>query len=138
MADTGFNWGSWAAMQKGASDWSADACADNATETGDAVSLGGVAACEVSVAMNEDNTGAIDGVVTLYVLGDTDGTNYEETTFSPWSFTVTPIRNDIVYKRFNVDPGSYGSFKLAIKNEGGQELAMTVKYRTATIPVATA
>jgi ABC-type glucose/galactose transport system permease subunit len=137
MADTGFNWGSWAAMQKGAGDWTADAIADNGTETGDETSLDGIAACEIGIAAYEDNTGAIDGDVTVYVLGTVDGTNFEETTIgTPWSFLFTPVQNDTVYKRISIDPAHYGSFKLAIKNEGGQELAFTVKYRTATVPVA--
>ena len=76
MAESGYNWDSWQAMQKGSSDWSADALADNATETGDPTSLDGFAACEVGIGLAEDNTGAIDGVVTVYVLGDVDGTNY--------------------------------------------------------------
>jgi len=137
MPDTGLNWGAWAAMQKGAGDWSADAIADNGTETGDETSLDGVAACEVGIAAVEDNTGAIDGVVTVYILGTADGTNFEETTQGgPWAFAFTPVQNDTVYKRFSVDPGHFGSFKLAIKNEGGQEIAFTLKYRTATIPLA--
>jgi hypothetical protein len=136
-ADTGYSWGAWAAMQKSAGDWTSDAIADNGTETGDATALDGKAACIVSIAAVEDNTGAIDGVCTVYILGDTDGTNYEETTIgSPYSFTFTPVQNDTVYIAFNVDPKHYDDFKIAIKNEGGQEIAFTVKYKTATIPVA--
>jgi hypothetical protein len=137
MADTGINWGDWAAMQKGGGNWTSDAIADNGTETGDATSLDGKAACIVSIAAVEDNTGAIDGVVTVYVLGDADGTNYEETTTgSPWSFKFTPVQNDTVYKSFPIDPRHYDDFKIALKNEGGQEIAFTVKYKTGTIPVA--
>lgn len=136
MADTGYNWGAWAFVQKGASNWSADALADNGTETGDATSLDGKAACIVGIALYEDNTGAIDGVVTVYVLGETD-IAYEETTIgSPMQFTITPVQNDTVYKQFFIDPRHYDNFKIAVKNEGGQELAVSVKYKTATIPVA--
>jgi len=137
MANTGYKWGAWAAMQKGAGDWTADAIADNGTETGDATSIDGKAGCIVSIAAYEDNTGAIDGNVTVYILGDADGTNYEETTIgSPLSFQFTPVQNDTVYIVFNVDPRDYDDFKIAIKNEGGQEIAFTVKYKTCDIPVA--
>ena len=139
MADTGYNWGAWAAVQDAdPSDWTAEALADTATETsGTAISLDGKAACIIGIALTEDNTGAIDGVVTVYVLGDTDGTNYEETTIgSPWSFAITPVQNDTVYKQFAIDPKYYDNFKIAVENQGGQELAVTVKYKTATIPVA--
>ena len=139
MAETGYNWSAWAfAKDDGGTDWDADALADNGTETSNtSISLDTIAACEVGIALAEDNTGAIDGVVTVYVLGSGGGIADEETTIgSAYSFTITPVQNDTVYKRFSVDPGSYGDFKIAVKNEGGQELAVSVKYRTATIPVA--
>ena len=138
MADTGYNWGAWAFVQDNVpSDWNADALADNATEiSGTAISLDGKAACIIGIGLHEDNTGAIDGVVTVYVLGDTD-VAYEETTIgSPWAFTITPVQNDTVYKQFAIDPKYYDNFKIAVLNEAGQELAVTVKYKTATIPVA--
>jgi len=138
MADSGYNWGAWAFVQDdGSTDWDADALADNATETSAvAISLDGKAACIIGIALYEDNTGAIDGVVTVYVLGETD-IAYEETTIgSPYSFTITPVQNDTVYTQFNVDPKYYDNFKIAVKNEGGQELAVSVKYKTATIPPA--
>lgn len=138
MTDTGYNWGSWAFVQDAdPSDWSAEALADAATEvSGTAISLDGKAACIIGIALAEDNTGAIDGVVTVYVLGETDA-GYEETAIgSPWSFTITPVQNDTVYKQFAIDPKYYDNFKIAVKNEGGQELAVTVKYKTATIPGA--
>lgn len=138
MADTGFNWGAWAFVQDAdPSDWSAEALADNATETsGTAISLDGKAACIIGIGLYEDNTGAINGVVTVYVLGETD-VAYEETTIgSPYSFTITPVQNDTVYVQFAIDPKYYDNFKIAVLNEAGQELAVTVKYKTATIPVA--
>jgi hypothetical protein len=136
MADTGYNWGSWAAMQKGAGDWTSDDITDTSTETGDATSLDGIASMEISIAAVEDNTGAIDGVVNVYVLGDCDGTNYEETNTASYSFSFTPVQNDTVYVRFRLLGSDFSSVKVALNNDAGQTLAMTVKYRTATIPVA--
>lgn len=137
MANTGYKWGSWAAMQKGATDWTTDALADNGTETGDATSIDQKAACVVSVTAAEDNTGAIDGDVTIYILGDIDGTNYEETTIgTPYKQTFTPVQSDAVRVIVPVDPRIYKNFKVAIENQSGQELSMTVKYITADIPVA--
>ena len=138
MADTGYNWdAAWSAMQIAAGDWTANAIADNATETGDAFSLDGKAAAVISIAAVEDNTGAIDGVCTVYILGDVDGTNYEETTIgNPFLFTFTPVQNDTVYTRFRLLGSDFSNIKIAVLNEGGQELALTIKYRYATIPVA--
>ncbi len=136
MAQHGFQWGAFAFMQKSAGNWSADAIADNATETGDETSLDGKAACQVGFGAVEA-AGAIDGVVTVFVLGDADGTNFEETTIgTPMSFTFTPVQSDTVYKVFNIDPGMYPSFKLAFFNESGQSIAFTVKFRTATFGTA--
>jgi hypothetical protein len=136
VTDTGYNWGSWTSGGDGVD--GGDDVATAGSATSDAISLDGVAACEVGFDLYEDNTGAIAGVVTVYVLGDVDGTNFEETTFSPWSFTVTPIRGDHYYKRFSIDPGSYGGFKVTFANACGQTLRITMNYRTATIPLATA
>ena len=138
MAGTGYDWGAWAFVADAdPSDWDAEALADNATETsGTAISLDGKAACIIGVGLYEDNSGAIDGLVTVFVLGETD-VAYEETTIgSPWSFTITPVQNDTVYKQFAIDPKYYDNFKIAVLNEGGQALAVTVKYKTATIPLA--
>lgn len=139
MADTGYNWGAWAFAKDGAGgDWDADALANGASLTSNtSIDLDGTAACEVGIALYEDNTGAISGVVTVYVLGSGGGIADEETTIgSPWAFTITPVQNDTVYKRFSVDPSMYGGFKIAVSNASGQELAVSVKYRTATIPAA--
>jgi len=136
MANTGYEWSAWAFMQKGAADWDADALADNATETGDALSLSGKAGCIIGIALAEDNTGAIDGASTIFILGETD-LAYEETTIgSPYQFQITPVQNDTVHFQFPISPQYYDNFKIAVLNEGGQELAVTVKYKTASIPVA--
>lgn len=136
MADTGYNWGAWAFVQESASDWDADLLADNATDTSDALSLDGKAACIIGIGLTEDGTGAIDGVVTVFVLGETD-VAYEETTIgSPYQFQITPVQSDTVYVQFSVSPQHFDNFKIAVLNEGGQELAVTVKIKTATIPVA--
>ena len=139
MAETGYNWGAWAFAKDGAgADWDDKELADNATVISNtAISLDGIAACEVGIAIDEDAAGAIDGVVTVFVLGSGAGIADEETTIgSPWSFTITPEVSDVVYKRFSVSPAEYGDFKIAMLNEGGQPLHMSIKYRTVTIPVA--
>lgn len=138
---TGHDWGAWAfAKDVAGGDWNADALPDNATVTSNtSIDLDKKSACEVAIVLAEDNTGAIDGVVTIFVLGDAGGIADEETTIgSPFTFAITPVQNDVVHKVFPVDPKSYGTFKIAILNEGGQELAVSVKYRTADIPIAVA
>ena len=140
--NTGYDWGAWAYIKDSAgTDWDGDGAAaitDNDSEISNtAVSLDVIAACEVGIVLVEGNVGAIDGVVTVYVLGDGAGVAYEQITQgSPWSFTITPVQGSTVYKRFQVDPGSYGSFVFAMLNECGRTLTTSVKVRTATIPAA--
>lgn len=139
MANTGYDWpASWSAMQKSATDWTSDALSDNATETGDALENDVKASTEISITAVEDNTGAIDGVCTVYVLGEIDDTpNFEEPgQGNPFSFTFTPIQNDTVRIRFRIHGCDYATFKIAIKNESGQEVAITVKYKQSDVPLA--
>lgn len=141
MAATGYDWGAWAfAEDSGGGDWNADALADAADEISDgAIDLDVKAACEVIVFLEEDNTGAITGEVTVYVLGDGGGgagTVEDIGIGSPFSFNIIPVQNDVVVKRFMVDPAAYGTFRVGVDNNSGQELAVTVKFRTATWPVA--
>ena len=138
MANTGYTWGAWAFVaNEDPADWNASALADNATEiSGTANSLTGKAAAHISITLAEDNTGAIDGVVTVYILGDCS-TQYEEVTIgTPWAITITPVQNDTVVKLIPVDPRDYENIKVAIVNTSGQELAVSVKIQTADIPLA--
>jgi len=138
-ADTGYNWGAWGFVaDSNAASWDDMGIADNETETsGTAIDLDGKAACMFSIQAVEDNTGAIDGVCTLYILRDTDGTNYEETTIgNPYQFQFTPVQNDTVYLAFAISASKFDKIKFAIKNEGGQVLVLDIRYKTATIPAA--
>ena len=147
MPETGHNWGAWVfAKDDGGTDWDADLLADDGgagpgstgTETSNtSIDLDTKSACEVGIALSEDNTGAIDGVVTVYVLGSGGGIADEQTDIgNAWAFTITPVQNDTVYTRFHVSPAVYGDFKIAVWNASGQQLAVSVKYRTATVPLA--
>lgn len=137
MADTGYNWGAWAFVQKSASNWTADDITDTNTETGDAVDLDNKAACEISIWAAEANIGTISGDVTVWILGAVDTSTYEVPgKGNPAAISFTPVQNETIYKRIAVDPAMYGTFKVAVENQSGQTLAITVKYRTATIPVA--
>lgn len=137
MANTGYSWGSYALVQKSAGDWTSDVLADADTELGDATSIDGKAAAIVTIEATEDNTGAIDGDVTVYILNDCDGTNYEEAAIgNPYAISFTPVQNDTVRIPIPVDPRVYKNFKVAVENQAGQELAITVRLATADIPVA--
>jgi len=136
MANTGHKWSDPAFVQLSADDWDADALADSAEAVSDEVSLDQKTSAKFGLTLTEDNTGAISGTVTVYILG-TDGTTYEESgQGSPKSFEVTPVQNATVFKPFRVDPGDYPACKIAVANNSGQELAVSLKYQTADMPVA--
>jgi hypothetical protein len=145
MADSGYNWSdSWTFLTKsGGGDWSALAVADDGNAGSTAISMDGYAAVDIAFDLYEDNTGAINGNVTIAVLADADGTNYEDVpglagaqVGGPMKFQVLPVQNDHVYGHFRLLGSDWSSFKIWILNEGGQELATSFRYKYATIPVA--
>jgi hypothetical protein len=137
MSNTGYTWSAYGFVQKSAGNWSGDAIADAATEEGDSTSIDGKASAMISVTAVEDNTGAIDGPVTVAILGDIDGTNFEEADIgNPFAINFTPVQNDTVRILIPVDPRVYDDFKVSIENQSGQELDISVRIRTADIPLA--
>ena len=144
MAETGHNWGAWAFVQESTSDWDADALADDATDTSDTITVDTKSAIIIGMAFAEDNTGAVvANSVTVAVLGTFDDTLFEDApglagaqVGNPMKFKITPVQNDTVYLQFSIDPRDYNLFKICVVNESGQELAVSCKIKTATVPVA--
>ncbi len=146
MGDTGIKWGAWAAVAKsGGGDWTNLDVADDGNAGSGVIDLTGpLAAINFGVTVVEDNTGAINGLVTVAILRTVDGTNYEDVpglagaqVGVPYKFTFAPVQNDTVNVAFALDPAEWGgSIKIWLLNESGQVLATTVKYQTATVPVA--
>ena len=144
MANTGHDFGAWAFVQESSSDWNADALADDATDTSDAITVDIKSAILIGMAFTEDDTGdVVANSVTVSVLGDAGGIAYEDApglagaqVGNPMKFTITPVRNDTVYLQFSIDPRDYHLFKICVVNESGQELAVSCKYKQADVPVA--
>lgn len=132
MATGGFNWGVWADLTySSGTDIDDIAVADEATLTSDAISLDGKAACELSVKAIEDNTGAIDGYLYVHILRETE-TGYQAITDPTWVIPLAVVQNATRELSFSVDPAQVGSCKILVDNDSGQELAITVRIRTAT------
>ncbi len=144
MANTGNDWGSFAFVQLASSDWDADACADDGTQISDALTVDTKSAILIGMAFAEDNTGAVvANSVTVAVLGTFNDTIYEDApglagaqVGNPMKFKITPVQNDTVYIQFSIDPRDYHLFKICVVNESGQELAVSCKYKTSDVPVA--
>ena len=140
MPDTGYNWdAAWTAVpEEDTTDWTAIDITDTNGAQSDPISNDGKAVTEVSILLLEDNTGACDATgVNIYLLGDINGTTYEDITYgSAWGFKVLAVQNQSVVARFRVLGSDYSSFRIHLQNESGQTLTTTMKFRQATIPVA--
>lgn len=123
------DWGSWAATQKSSSDWTADSLAASGEETSDAISLDTLGGIEISVKVVYN--GSATDPVTVYVLRDTDGTNYETSSDSPWGFNMPFSAGGTHYKTFTVYGDEVSSFKVSVlNNDSSYAATMTVKQRT--------
>lgn len=134
------DWGAWAYVTYSTgTDWDGDALADEADLVSDAISLDEKIAAEVSVVIVEDNTGACNGDVYVYLLRDTDGTNYEDFTADDDNdlpelvLVIDATQNKTRRGTFSVDAAMVGSFKVAVDNDCGQEVTVAVRYRTAVL-----
>ena len=130
MAETGIGW-------TGFSEHDAmGAVADNGTDTSPELDLDTIAACQIGLTL-AGGAGTVDGILTVYVLGTVDGTDWENTTTgSPWAFTITPVVSTTIYKVFPIDPSMYAKVKVAIVNTSGIAVTVTIDKNTATVPVA--
>jgi hypothetical protein len=145
MANTGYTFGSWtAATKSGGGDWTALDIADDGNAGSTAIDLNGKASCDIGITLVEDNTGAINGLVTVAMLRDVDDSNFEDIpglasaqVGAPYKLSITPVQNDSVFTSISISPAQFGRYvKVWLVNEGGQTLTTTVKYRTSDIPAA--
>lgn len=137
MADTGFNWGSW--TQCGVESVTLTT-AGTIIETSDAISLDGIAGCEVSIEATYSNHVKATGGLEIYILGECNGT-YEAQADGPWGFEMVFTQNSTNRKRINVDPSKYGTFKVHAdwnNTTASSNVSITIRYRTCTVPVASA
>jgi len=120
---------SWTFLQASAADIDSTAVADAAQLTSDELSLDGYAGAEIGVASVEDNTGACDGDVTVYVLGY-GATGWQTIDDSLHiGDTIDQDQNATMRAHFVVDADRYSSFKVLVDNQCGQEVAISIKYK---------
>jgi hypothetical protein len=125
---SGFQWGSWAFMQKSAADFDDESIADAGSALSDSYDLDGKAACEVRVAATEDNTGACDGDVVAYIVRGSQDAGDQLSLGAVITMTQNTTREGV----FAVDPGRVGDFKVLVENDCGQTVTVDVQVRTAT------
>ena len=126
----------------GGTDWTSVAMADEGDLVSDAMSLDGKVAALVSVTAVEDNTGACNGNLYVYLCRDADGTNYEDFTADDDNDlpellgVIVPAQNKTRRGVFAISAELVDGFKIAIDNDSGQELAISVKIKYATLALA--
>jgi hypothetical protein len=108
---------------------------DEATLTSDALSLDNKVAVELSAKFAETAGAACDENLYLYVLRDTDGTNYQTINDKPaLGAIIDPSGyNSVNYKAFTVDAGEVSSLKVLVDNNCGQSGNLTMMYRYAVM-----
>lgn len=115
------------------SDIDAVAVNDAASLTSDEVSLDGYDAVEIGVASVEDNTGACDGNVLIYVLGY-GATGWETADDAPaLGAVIAQAQNTTRYAHFSVSAQRYSSFKILVYNDCGQQVAVSIKYKRSQL-----
>ncbi len=131
MAVAFFNWDtSWATTSINAS----SITTGNSVTTTAAISNDGKVATEVSV---EIAYGAVATAgVTVELLRDVDGTNFEATADVPWGLEM-PRSVSTTYRRtFTVYAEGVSSFKIRVANTSGATVTATVRTRQATFDSA--
>jgi len=144
MADTGYNWLDADTLTYNVgTDINEIAVADNATLLSDELDFDGAAACELSIVLTEDDTGACDETCDIYILGTNNGPGPGSA--EAWqdkddpgllSFAVDVNQDETKTLVLAIDPKHYSSIKVYVDNHVGQTLDVSINYRFATIPVA--
>jgi len=138
MANTGIKRDAWAAVQKsGGGDWTALAVIDNANAGSGAIAFATKTSVKIGYSLTA-GAGAIDGLVTIYVLNEVADGDYQIYPDDPaYSFQIEPAESKTIRDWFTLHADEWGdSVKIWMLNESGQSLTTTFKFQTADVPVA--
>lgn len=137
---TGFDWDALKhATYNTGTDFDGVAIADAGTQTTDVIDNDTKAATEIAIISVENGTGATDGDVIVSILGsdlDPDSEGYQNSGDNVFKIDIAQAQSATERRRIVVPADSYSKFKVHIENQCGQEVAVTVNYRQATIPAA--
>jgi len=135
MADTGYNWGSWAQCGVEAV---ALTVGGTILEISDAIDLDGKAACEVSIEATYSNHAKATGGLEIAILSECNGT-YQAQQDIGVGFEMIFVQNDTVRESVKIDPQKFGTLKIMHdwnNTTADSNVTITTRYRTATVPVA--
>ncbi|WP_166820526.1 hypothetical protein [Thalassoroseus pseudoceratinae] len=109
----------------------ASTISDSSSATTAAIDNDDKSGTEVSITVAYDGTAS--DPVTVYLLKDVDGTNYESEDDKPFGFQM-PVAASMTHRRtFFVCGESVSKFKIKIVNDSGDSVTATVRYKQMTI-----
>lgn len=120
--------------------WTTTSIASSSITTGSnattaAIALDGAISCLVSVSIAYGGT-ATEGAK-VYILSDTDGTNYEAVADNPARVYQLPYSTSTTYRRtFAIPATDYDDFKVHVTNDSGATVTATVDYKLAIVTTA--
>lgn len=136
MADTGFNWdAAWTTLDAAI----VLTTGGTVNDTSAAISTDGKAVCIVSIDTDYSNHAKATGGLSIYILRDINGTDYEAIGDNPWGFEMVFTQNDTNRRAFAIDCSGINSFKIyqAWANTTANAVATTAtSYIFGTVPVA--
>ena len=110
------------------------------TDTSEEIDVGTKSGIEVSIDVDYSNDAKATGGLSVFILRDVNGTDFEDAADNPWGFEMPFTQNGNNRRTFTVDPASVGPFKILLSwaNTTGSSVAtVATMYRTADIPKAT-
>jgi len=141
VAESGYNWSAAAHATYGTGTPFDDvAIADEGVQTTDEISQDIKGSTAVCVMTLEDNTGACDGNVNVYILApdmDPDSEGWQDKDdASVQGFAIDQAQNATERLCFTIHGVDMPKFKVHIYNQAGQEVAVTINIQQTTIPLA--
>lgn len=101
-------------------------------QTASPISNDGKAVTEISISVTYDS-GAVGGI-TVYVLRDVNGTDYEDPDNDlPWGFAMPYAVSTTCHRLFSIPGNMISKFHIYISNDSGDDATVTVSYKQATI-----
>lgn len=109
--------------------------AASTVQTDTPISNDNKAVTEISISVDY-GSGATTGI-TVYVLRDVNGTDYEDPTVDlPWGFSMPYAVSTTCHRLFSLPGNMMSKFHIYISNDSGDSATVTVQYKQATIDLS--
>lgn len=135
MPDTGINWeDTWTqefsgTLTQGGTD----------TDTSAEISMDGKYCICITVDADYSDHAKATGGLSVYILGDINGTDFESENDEPWGFEMPFSQNGTRRRSFVIYGGDYPSFKIHLhwdNSTASSSVTVVTKYKYGTVPAA--